>query len=85
MYLEICLYVLVYHTYVAVEYIKKRLPMLQYLDIGSNSIGDDGLSHITESLEFSNSMLTELHIQKCDLSTRGMHSGYINLVKFVHM
>ena len=41
-YLEIC-----YHTYVAVEYIKQRLPMLQYLDIGSNSIGDDGLRNIT--------------------------------------
>ena len=80
---------LVYHTHVAVEYIKKRLPMLEYLDIGSNNIGDEGLRHITESLESSNSMLTELHIQKCDISTNGMHNGYLHtyktLVKFMHM
>ena len=56
--------------------------MLQYLDIGSNSIGDDGLRHITESLE-SSSMLTELHIQKCDLSAKGMQSGYMTLAKYI--
>ena len=29
-------------------------------------------------------MLTELHIQKCDLSVKGMHSGYITLAKYIH-
>ena len=58
---------------IGIEYIKQCLPMLQYLDISQNSIGDDGLRHIMESLESSNSMLTELHMQRCHLSTKGMY------------
>ena len=43
---------------------------MQYLDISSNSIGDDGLQQLTESIE-SNNMLTELHMQRCCLSPKG--------------
>lgn len=48
--------------------------MLQHLDTSHNSINDDGLKHITESLESKDSMLTELHMEQCCLSTKGMYS-----------
>ena len=58
---------------IGIEHIKQSLPMLKYLDISQNSIGDDGLRHIMESLESSNSMLTELHMRRCRLSDKGMY------------
>ena len=58
---------------IGIEYIKQSLPMIKYLDISQNSIGDDGLRHVVESLEFSNSMLTELHMQRCRLSDKGKY------------
>ena len=43
---------------------------LQHLDIGSNRIGDDGVSHITEGLR-QNYTLTELMLVNCEISAKG--------------
>ena len=58
---------------IGIEYMKQSLPMLKYLDVSHNSIGDDGLRHIMEIHESNNSMLTELHMQRCHLSAKGMY------------
>ena len=43
---------------------------LQHLDIGSNKIGDNGVSHITEGLR-QNDTLTELMLCNCEISAKG--------------
>ena len=43
---------------------------LQCLNIGSNNIDDDGVSHITEGLQ-QNDTLTELVLQYCKISAKG--------------
>lgn len=64
-------------SFVGIEHIKQILPMLQYFDTSHNDIGDNGLRHITESLESTDSMLTELHMERCCLSANGMYSNYL--------
>ena len=43
---------------------------LQYLDIGWNTIGDDGVRLITEGLQCNNT-LTKLNAQDCSISVTG--------------
>ena len=43
---------------------------LQHLNIGSNEIGDDGVSHITEGLQ-QNDTLTKLMLHDCEISAKG--------------
>jgi len=44
---------------------------LQYLDIGWNKIGDDGVRHVTEELQ-QNDTLTELLLWYCEISVKGI-------------
>ena len=65
-----------FHSYTGAAYIMEMLmenKKLQYLDIGSNEIGDDGVSHITEGLQ-QNDTLTELMLQYCEISAKGNRS-----------
>ena len=53
--------------------IKKMLmknKKLQCLDISSNKIGDEGVTHITEGLQ-QNDTLTELRLYDCKMSVKG--------------
>ena len=62
-----------FHSYTGAAYIKEMLmenKKLQHLNIGSNKIGDDGMSHITEGLQ-QNDTLTELVLAKCEISAKG--------------
>ena len=43
---------------------------LQILNIGENSIGDDGISVMMDGLQH-NKTLTELHVHNCGLSAKG--------------
>ena len=43
---------------------------LQYLNIGSNKISDDGVRYITEGL-YCNGTLTELWLNNCNISVQG--------------
>ena len=43
---------------------------LQYLGIGGNKIGDDGVRHITEGLR-QNDTLTKLVLYNCEISAKG--------------
>jgi len=43
---------------------------LQYLNVGWNKIGDDGVRHVTEGLQ-QNDNLTELELQYCEISVKG--------------
>ena len=43
---------------------------LQDLNMGSNDIGDDGMSSIADGLQYNKS-LTKLNVQKCGLSAKG--------------
>ena len=43
---------------------------LQHLNIGSNTLGDNGVSHITEGLQ-QNDTLTELMLRGCEISAKG--------------
>ena len=52
---------------------------LRVLDVGWNEIGDDGISMISEELQYNNS-LTELSLWWCGLSVKG--EELINFVFF---
>ena len=43
---------------------------LQQLDMGSNAIGDDGVSSVASGLQY-NKTLTKLNIWQCGLSVKG--------------
>ena len=43
---------------------------LQELDVGHNSIGDNGMSSVADGLQY-NKTLTKLNIQECGLSVKG--------------
>jgi len=43
---------------------------LQVLNIGGNSIGDDGISVMMDGLQH-NKTFTELYVDKCGLSAKG--------------
>ena len=45
-------------------------PLLRILDVSYNNIGDNGLSLITEALQY-NHTLTELHAYGCRFSVEG--------------
>ena len=49
---------------------------LQYLNIGSNKIGTDGVRYVTEGLHY-NTTLTELWLNNSDISTQGMYNHHI--------
>ena len=42
---------------------------LQHLNIGSNTIGDDGVRHVAEGL-CQNDILTELVLRYCEITTK---------------
>ena len=46
---------------------------LQHLDITDNTIGDDGVRHVTEGLQ-QNDTLTELRLMGCEISVKGNYS-----------
>ena len=46
---------------------------LQHLDIADNTIGDDGVRHVTEGLQ-QNDTLTELILEDCNISVKGNYS-----------
>ena len=46
---------------------------LQYLQIGNNKIGNDGVRHVTEGLQ-QNDTLTELMLRNCGISVNGNYS-----------
>ena len=46
---------------------------LQHLDISCNTIGDDGVRHVTEGLQ-QNDTLTELITGGCKISVKGNYS-----------
>ena len=46
---------------------------LQYLDISSNKIGDDGVGQITEGLKV-NCTLINLSVLRCGFSAKGMYT-----------
>lgn len=50
---------------------------LQHINISGSKIGDDGVRHITEGLEVNNT-LTELELQYCGMSVKG-------IAKYTHM
>ena len=53
---------------------------LQYLNIGDNEIGDDGVSHVTEGLQ-QNDTLTKLVLYNCTISAKGNFSyNYYKLI-----
>ena len=52
---------------------------LRVLDVGRNEVGDDGISMISEELQYNNS-LTELSVGGCGLSVKG--EELINFVFF---
>ena len=43
---------------------------LKSLDISDNTIGDDGVQHITQGLQ-DNDVLTELNMSSCHFSAKG--------------
>ena len=43
---------------------------LQYLDIGRNNIGDDGVKLIIEGLQYNNTLI-KLYTYHCDISVIG--------------
>ena len=43
---------------------------LQELDVGYNSIGDDGISLVADGLQCNNT-LTKLEVQECEFSVKG--------------
>ena len=43
---------------------------LQHLNIGSNTIGDDGVRHVAEGL-CQNDILTELVLRYCEITAKG--------------
>ena len=43
---------------------------LTHLDIGGNTISDDGVRHVTEGLQ-QNNTLTELWLYDCEISVQG--------------
>ena len=46
---------------------------LQHLRLSRNTIGDDGVRHVTEGLQ-QNDTLTELILQICEISVKGNYS-----------
>ena len=46
---------------------------LQHLNISENTIGDDGVRHVTEGLQ-QNDTLTELILWGCEISVKGNYS-----------
>ena len=46
---------------------------LQHLHISWNTIGDDGVRHVTEGLK-QNDTLTELKLYECGISVNGNYS-----------
>ena len=62
-----------FHSYTGATYIKEMLmenKKLQHLNIDSNKIGDNGVSHITEGLQ-QNYTLTDLMLNDCEISAKG--------------
>ena len=62
--------------YTGATYIKKMLmenKKLQHLNISENTIGDDGVRHVTEGLQ-QNDTLTELILLDCEISVKGNYS-----------
>ena len=53
---------------------------LQYINISGNKIGDDGVRHITEGLKVNNT-LTELELQYCGMSMKGINTCTFMCVK----
>ena len=43
---------------------------LQHLNIGGNTIGDDGVRHVAEGLR-QNDILTELVLYACEITAKG--------------
>ena len=43
---------------------------LDFLNIGNNKIGDDGVRHVTEGLQ-QNDTLTSLRLYNCEISVKG--------------
>ena len=61
-------------TITGAEYISQILhvtPTLQYLDIGSNDIDDEGMGIISEALQHNKS-LTAVRVDNCELSVKGI-------------
>ena len=50
--------------------ILKETKKLQYLHIGKNTVGDDGIKHIAEGLQ-ENSSLLKLKAYQCGFSAKG--------------
>ena len=46
---------------------------LQYLDIGNNEIGDDGVKLITEGLQYNNTLI-KLDARSCGISVEGRYT-----------
>ena len=62
--------------YTGATHIKKMLMVnkkLQHLNISQNTIGDDGVKHVTEGLQ-QNDTLTELMLWGCKISVKGNYS-----------
>ena len=53
-----------------IKEIVERNTKLKYLDISDNTIGDDGVQHITQGLQ-DNDELTELNLSRCRFSAKG--------------
>ena len=62
--------------YTGATYIKKMLmenKKLQHLNIGWNTIGDDGVRHVIEGLQ-QNYTLIEVMLRSCNISVEGNYS-----------
>ena len=56
---------------------------LRVLNVGGNKIGDDGISMISEELQYNNS-LTKLRVLNCGLSLKGEELANFVYFSFLH-
>ena len=52
---------------------------LKHLNVSGNDIGDDGISVITKTPEY-NDTLTKLNVSRCKVSVKGMYSSYYSAI-----
>ena len=68
-------------------YISKLLnitPTLQYLNMGGNNIGDEGMATISAALQYNKS-LTTLWVARCGLSMEGIFEKCIRCSMIIIM